>query len=142
MYSDVRKISAGVRKERQGGLRTCCGEIRLSGGVVILAHLTSKTQFGRSSLTQQLALPGSALVGGLEQAKMASDVRHAAIREDYDRARFANIQNLKHELAKSGGILDQQTLRAALGKRQPRQRMLGVSGPVVLGAAFALHHPT
>jgi hypothetical protein len=44
-----------------------------------------------------------------------------------------------HQLAKSGGIQDQQTLRAALGKRTPRQLLWGVSGPAVLGVAFELH---
>jgi hypothetical protein len=65
------------------------------------------------------------------------------IRETYDRARFTNTQNLsqilRYQLAKSGGTLDQQTLPAALGKRQPRQRMWGVSGPSVLGVAFEVH---
>ena len=37
---------------------------------------------------------------------------------------------------KSGGVLDRQALQAALGKRQPRQRMWGLSGPAVLGVAL------
>ena len=81
----------------------------------------------------------SALEEWLVQARTASEVRHAAIREAYDHARFLNIQNLRYQLAKSGGTLDKQTLRGALGKRQPRQRMWGVSGPAVLGVAFELH---
>ena len=40
---------------------------------------------------------------------------------------------------KSGGVLDRQALQAALGKRQPRQRMWGLSGPAVLGVALELH---
>ena len=79
----------------------------------------------------------SALVGWLEQAKSASEVRLAAILESYDHARFSSIQNLRFQLAKSGGTLDTNTLRAALGKRQPYQRMWGVSSPAVLGVAFA-----
>jgi hypothetical protein len=40
---------------------------------------------------------------------------------------------------KSGGVLDQQVLLAALGKCQPLQHMWGLSGPAVLGIALALH---
>jgi hypothetical protein len=40
---------------------------------------------------------------------------------------------------KSGGVLDQQVLQAALGKRQPRQRMWGLLGLAVLGVALMLH---
>ncbi len=60
-------------------------------------------------------------------------VRRAAIRDDFAQARFLNAQNFQYQLMKSGGVLDQQVLQAALGKRQPRQRMWGLSGPVVLG---------
>jgi hypothetical protein len=81
----------------------------------------------------------SALEEWLGQAKTASEVRHAAIRETYDHTRFLNTQNLRYQLTKSGGTLDQQTLRAALGKRQPRHRMWDVSCPAVLGVAFELH---
>ena len=72
-------------------------------------------------------------------AKTASEVRRAAISDDFARARFLNVQNFRYQLMKSGGVLDQQTLQAALGKQQPQQRMWGLSGPAVLGVAFELH---
>ena len=75
----------------------------------------------------------------LLHAKTASEVRRAAIRDDFAQARFLNAQNFRHRLMKSGGVLDQQVLQAALGKRQPRQRMWGLSGPAVLGVALMLH---
>ena len=75
----------------------------------------------------------------LTHAKTASEVRRAAISDDFARARFLNVQNFRYQLMKSGGVLDQQTLQTALGKRQPRQRMWGLSGPAVLGVAFELH---
>jgi hypothetical protein len=68
----------------------------------------------------------SALEEWLVQVKTASEIRNAAIREAYDHARFLNMQNLRHQLTRPGGTLDQQTLCAALGKRQPRQQMWGV----------------
>jgi hypothetical protein len=74
----------------------------------------------------------------VEGAKIASEVRHAAIRDAYDQARYRNIQNFRHQLMRSRGTLDRSTLRAALGKRQPRQRMWGISGRAVLGVAFEL----
>ena len=92
-------------------------------------------------------LPGN-LTGGLREeltcwvmhAKTAaSEVRRAAIRDDFAQARFLNAQNFRYQLMKSGGVLDQQVLQAALGKRQPRQRMWGLSGPAVLGVALLLH---
>jgi len=79
------------------------------------------------------------LMDWLTHAKTASEVRRAAIREDFAQARFLNVQNFRHQLMKSGGVLDQQVLQAALGKRQPRQRMWGLSGPAVLGVALELH---
>ena len=74
----------------------------------------------------------------VERARIASEVRHAAIRDAYDQARYINIQSFRQQLMRSGGTLDQHTLRAALGKRQPRQRMWGIAGCVVLGVAFEL----
>jgi hypothetical protein len=62
-----------------------------------------------------------------EQARMASEVRHAAILEDYDHARFLNNQNFKQQFMKSGGTPDQRTLHSALRKRQPSQKMWGLS---------------
>ncbi len=79
------------------------------------------------------------LVSWLAHAKTASEVLRAAIHDDFARACFLNVQNFRYQLMKSGGVLDQQVLRAALGKRQPRQRMWGLSGPAVLGVALALH---
>lgn len=89
-----------------------------------------------TNLTEELR---KELANWLEHAKTASEVRRAAIRDDFAQARFLNVQNFRYQLMKSGGVLDQQVLRAALGKRQPRQRMWGLSGPAVLGVALALH---
>ena len=75
----------------------------------------------------------------LTHAKTASEVRRAAISDDFARARFLNVQNFRYQLMKSGGVLDQQTLQAALSKRQPRQRRWGLSCPAILGVAFELH---
>ena len=72
------------------------------------------------------------------QAQTCSVVRQAAIREDYAKARYSNEQNLRRQLIQKGGVLDQHTLQAALGKRQPRQRMWGVSGQAVLGVAVEM----
>jgi hypothetical protein len=83
-----------------------------------------------SSLTRELR---EALTDWLTHAKTASEVRRAAISDDFAQARFLNAQNFRSQLMKSGGVLDRQALQAALGKRQPRQRMWGLSGPAVLG---------
>ena len=64
----------------------------------------------------------------LTHAKTASEVRRAAISDDLAQARFLNVQNFRCQLMKSVGVLDRQALQAALGKRQPRQRMWGLSG--------------
>jgi hypothetical protein len=68
-----------------------------------------------------------------EHAKMATEVRHAAIRDTYQ-ARYQNVKHFRRLLLRSacGGTLDQNTLRAALGERQPKQRMWGISGQAVL----------
>ena len=89
-----------------------------------------------TSLTRDLR---DELTAWLTHVKTASEVRRAAIRDDFAQARFLNAQNFRHQLMKSGGVLDQQVLQAALGKRQPRQRMWGLSGPAVLGVALELH---
>ena len=39
---------------------------------------------------------------------------------------------------RNGGILDNQLLRAALGKRQPRPRMWGVAGQEDLGVCLTV----
>ena len=69
----------------------------------------------------------------MDQAKMALDVRWATVREDFTKARFKNIKKAQAKLIRSGGILDKQLLHAALGKRQPRPRMWGISGAIKLG---------
>ena len=78
----------------------------------------------------------------LDQAKIALSARWAAVREDIAKARFANIQQARQKLIRSGGVLDSHLLRAALGKRQPRPRMWGisppVSAPVSLGVSYQL----
>ena len=72
----------------------------------------------------------------LGQAKEAADVRWAEIRERHAKARYSNIQQLRTRLVQRGGVLDTFAVQAALGKRQPRQRMWGVSGPVALGVGI------
>ena len=74
----------------------------------------------------------------LDQARAALDVRWAAVREAFAKAQFTNIQQAREKLVRSGGLLDKQLLRAALGKRQPRPRMWGVAGQVDLGVSFAV----
>ena len=69
----------------------------------------------------------------MDQAKSALDVRWATVREDYAKAQFTNIQQARERLIRNGGALDKRTLQAALGKRQPRSRMWGISGQVALG---------
>ncbi len=56
------------------------------------------------------------------------------MRESYEKARYHNLQNLRKKQKKAKGVLDKHTIQAALGKCQPRQRMWGVSGTVILGA--------
>jgi hypothetical protein len=76
----------------------------------------------------------------MDQAKMALDVRWAAVREDFAKARFENIKRAQAKLIRSGGVLDKQLLHAALGKRQPRPRMWGISGAVELGVSICTPH--
>jgi hypothetical protein len=80
----------------------------------------------------------STLLEWAESAKMASEVRHAAIRDTYDQARYQNVKHFRRLLLRSisGGTLDQSTLRAALGKQQPKKRMWGITGRAVLGVQF------
>jgi hypothetical protein len=73
----------------------------------------------------------------MDQAKMALDVRWAAVREDFTKARFSNIRQAQAKLIRSGGVLDKHLLHEALGIRQPRQRMWGLSGKVELGVRIA-----
>ena len=70
----------------------------------------------------------------LETTKEAIASRQAAVRESYDKAKYHNLQNLRKKQKEANGVLDKRTIQVALGKCQPRQRMWGVSGPVVLGA--------
>jgi len=83
------------------------------------------------------------LSGWLEKARVALDVRRAAVREALTKAQFTNIQQAREKLIRNGGILDKQVLRAALGKRQPRPRMWGLAGQVDLGVRLTAppaHH--
>ena len=59
-----------------------------------------------------------------------------ALQEAFAKAQFTNIQQARAKLVRSGGLLDKQLLRAALGKRQPRPRMWGVAGQVDLGISL------
>ena len=79
-----------------------------------------------------------ALSKWLDQARVALDVRWAAVREAFAKAQFTNIQQARAKLVRSGGLLDKQLLRAALGKRQPRPRMWGVAGQVDLGISLVV----
>jgi len=54
-------------------------------------------------LTRELR---EALTDWLTHAKTASEVRRAAIRDDFAQARFLNVQNFQCQLMKSGGVLD------------------------------------
>ncbi len=80
----------------------------------------------------------SVLVSWLEQAKTAIAVRQAAVRETYEKARYNNLLNLRKKRKDSHGFLDKHTIQEALGKCQPRQRMWGVSGTVVLGVQLEI----
>ena len=70
------------------------------------------------------------------KAKEAVAVRWAAIREDHAKAHFSNVQRLRDKLIKNGGVLDKHSIQAALGKKQPKQRMWGMAGTVMLGAGL------
>ena len=69
----------------------------------------------------------------LDSAQVAVASRKAAVRESYEKARYNNLQNLRKKQKEANGVLDKRTIQAALGKCQPRQRMWGVSGKVILG---------
>ncbi len=53
--------------------------------------------------------------------------------ESYEKDRYYNLQNLRKKKTEAKGVLDKRTMQMALGKCQPRQRMWGVSGTVILG---------
>jgi len=74
----------------------------------------------------------------LASVEVAIASRQAAVRESYDKAKYNNVQNLRALKKNANGVLDKRTIQAALGKCQPRQRMWGVSGKVVLGARIAI----
>ena len=69
----------------------------------------------------------------LERAGVAIATRQAAVRESYAKARYSNLQDLRKKQKEANGVLDKRTIQMALGKCQPRQRMWGVSGTVILG---------
>ena len=73
------------------------------------------------------------LQGWLERAGVAIATRQAAVRESYAKARYSNLQDLRKKQKEANGVLDKRTIQMALGKCQPRQRMWGVSGTVILG---------
>ena len=54
--------------------------------------------------------------------KSAVDVRWA--RETFTKAEFENTEQLQEKLIRAVSVLDKHTIRTALGKRQPKQRML------------------
>jgi hypothetical protein len=68
----------------------------------------------------------------MDQAKISTNARWASVREDYTKARRYNLQNLQQKSMKKG-FLDAQTLRTALGIRQPKRRMLAISGKIATG---------
>ncbi len=114
----------------------------------VITKLTQK--FKRSGLSRPPDLPdppklyltraaSAILLDWAEHAKVAADIRHGTIRESYDKARYQNVQHFRRLLLRDKGTLDQSTLRAALGKRQPRQRMWGITGRAVLGVRFELN---
>jgi hypothetical protein len=71
------------------------------------------------------------LLNWAEHAKVAAEIRHATIRESYDKARYQNVQHFRRLLLRDKDTLDQSTLRAARVIRQPRQRMWGITGRAV-----------
>ena len=84
------------------------------------------------------------LKGWMDQAKQALNVRMAAVRESFAKARFSNVQQLCSRLKRNGGVLDARTIQAVLGKRLPRQRMWGISGAAPLGISLTVsdtQHP-
>jgi hypothetical protein len=89
-----------------------------------------------SYFTPAASRPLQAWLGHLNVA-IAS--RQAAVRESYEKARYFNLQNLRKKKKEANGVLDKYTIQAALGKCQPRQRMWGVSGEVVLGVRLDIH---
>jgi hypothetical protein len=74
----------------------------------------------------------------LSHAKTAMAVRHAASREAYEKALFTNARNCQYKLNKVKIVLDKRTIANALGKRQPLQRIWGLSGPIILGVNLVL----
>ena len=72
------------------------------------------------------------------QAKEAIDIQQAAIRECIVKAKYLNVQQLRALLIARGRAVDSRMVQAALGKRQPCQRMWGVSGSVKLGVSIAV----
>ena len=78
------------------------------------------------------------MLAWLGNLNVAIASRRAAVRESYEKARYNNIQNLRKKRKEANGVLDKRTIQAALGKCQPRQRMWGVSGKVILGVKLAV----
>ena len=115
---------------------------RLSRWSLVMSNLHSRVR--RSGHPAPVPLPqeanyyfSPAARGGLQDwlksAGLAIASRRAAVRESYEKARYSNLQNLRKKRKDATGALDKRTIQAALGKCQPRQRMWGVSGKVVLG---------
>ena len=122
-----------------------CSPHRAALWSTVVARLNTKLCHSQYCLPQQLSGPVSLylspeskplLQDWLLQAKEAIDVRRTTIRERRAKATFLNVQQLRALLIARGGVLDSQAVQAALGKRQPRQRMWGVSGPVELGVSI------
>ena len=68
----------------------------------------------------------------MERTGVAIATRQAAVRESYEKARYSNLQDLRKTQREANGVLDKRTIQMALSKCQPRQRMWGVSGTVIL----------
>jgi hypothetical protein len=74
------------------------------------------------------------MVAGLaEECRTGDSVSSSCSTWSYEKARYSNLQNLRKQRKEATGALDKRTIQAALGKCQPRQRMWGVSGKLVLG---------
>ena len=58
--------------------------------------------------------------------------------DSYAKANFRNQENWQRKIAEADGVLNNQVLEAALGKRRPKQRMWGLSGPITIGLSLDL----
>ena len=128
-----------------GGLG--CNPHRTAVWNSVVGQLNTKLRHSKYCLPPRLCGPVSRFLSSqsrqrlqdwLVQAKEAIDVRQAAIRERIAKAKYLNVQQLRALLIARGGAVDSRMVQAALGKRQPCQRMWGVSGSVKLGVSIAV----